>query len=398
MIRQQGYVFRLTPTAAQDTVLRRFVGCSRLVWNAILSENQFRYDAGDPLPIGRKSFCARLLELKERFPFLRDAHSQPLQQTLNDLVKAYERAFDPNLAAAPPTFKRKRDAQGIRFPQGFRLAGTRVYLPKIGWFGFRCSKRTRKRKLEGQITSVTIRLECGYWFVSFATEREVEQPVHPMLGEVVGIDFGVKRWAALADGTFYDGANAFKRYEDRLAVLQRKLARKTKFSQNWQKAKRAVTALHSKIANVRKDQIHQATCTISKNHAIVVKETLRVVNMTASAAGTVDEPGTKVAQKRGLNRRIQDQGWGEADRQLDYKLRWRGGKLLRVDARNTSRECSKCHHISADNRLTQEVFLCVNCGNAANADINAAVNIEGRAGWVRIVCGDSSKQKALCAA
>jgi putative transposase len=399
VIRRQGYVFRLTPTAAQDNVLRQFVGCSRLVWNAILAENQFRYDAGDPLPIGRKSFCNRLLELKARFPFLRDVHSQPLQQTLNDLVEAYQRAFDPELAAKPPTFKRKNDAQGIRFPQGFRLENKRVYLPKIGWLGFRCSRRTMKRKIAGKIKSVTIRFDGGRWFVSFATERDVEAPVHPMMGEVVGIDFGIQRWAALADGAVFDGANAFKRYERRLALLQQRLARKTKFSQNWFKAKRAIAKLHTKIANVRKDQIHQATSTISKNHAVVVVEDLRISNMTRNASGTIEQPGTNVAAKSGLNRRIADQAWGEAARQLGYKLAWVGGLLVRVNPCNTSRECSNCHHISADNRQTQADFVCVRCGHATNADTNAAANIEGRAGWARIVCGDRrSKQKAPCAA
>jgi putative transposase len=160
--RQQGCVFRLIPTAAQDSLLRQFVGCSRLVWNAVLSENVFRYAAGDPLPIGRKSFCARLLDLKAKYTFLKDAHSQPLQQTLNDLVKAYERAFDPKLGAALPTFKKKHEAQGIRFPQGFRVANKRVQLPKIGWIGFRCSVRTMKRRLEGKITSPSSSMPgCG---------------------------------------------------------------------------------------------------------------------------------------------------------------------------------------------------------------------------------------------
>src|SRR5450755_712543 len=243
-----------------------------------------------------------------------------------------------------------------------------------------------KRKLEGKISSVTVKLNAGLWYVSFATEREVAEPVHPMMGEVVGIDLGVNRWAALSDGTFLEGANAFKKYEARLASLQQKLAKCVTFSKNWAKVKRKITRLHSKIANVRKDQIHKATCAISKNHAVVIKEDLRVVNMTASAKGTIEEPGKNVAAKSGLNRRIQDQGWGEFDRQLAYKLEWRGGKLLRVDPRNTSRECNACGHISKENRVTQESFVCVACGHASNADTNAALNIEGRAGWARIVC------------
>jgi putative transposase len=384
--RQQGYVFRLTPTVEQANLLRRFVGCSRLVWNAILFENEFRYAEGDPLPIGRKSFCDRLLDLKAKYPFLNDAYSQPLQQTLNDLVNAYQRAFNPKLVAKRPTFKKKRDTQGIRFPQNFKVENKRVKLPKIGWIGFRASARTMKRKIEGKIKSVTVKLNAGLWYVTFATEREVEEPIHPMMGEVVGIDLGVNRWAALSDGSLLDGANAFKKYESRLAILQRKLAKCVEFSKNWVKAKRKITRLYSKIANIRRDQIHKASHAISKNHAFVIKEDLRVVNMTASAKGTIEEPGKNVAAKSGLNRRIQDQGWGEFDRQLEYKLAWLGGKLLRVDPKNTSRMCNSCGHVSKENRLTQEAFLCVECGHAANADTNAAKNIEGRAGWVRIVC------------
>jgi putative transposase len=383
---QQGYKFRCNPNPEQDTLLRQSVGCSRLVWNAILFENEFRFAEGDPMPIGRKSFGPRLLALKEKYPFLKDVNSQPLQQTLNDLVKAYERGFDPKLAAEMPEFKKKRNSLGIRFPQNFKVENKRVYLPKIGWIPFRCSARTRKRAIEGRIKYVTVRLDAGLWYVSFNTEREVEQPVHEMMGEVVGMDLGINIWLALADGTLFEGANAFKKHEDQLAELQQKTAKQEKFSKNWQKTKKQIGKLHHKIANVRKDQIHKATSTISKNHAVVVKEDLRVVNMMASASGTIENPGKNVAQKKGLNRRIADQGWGEADRQLEYKLKWLGGLLVRINPCNTSRECNKCHHISADNRLTQEAFLCVKCSYAANADTNAANIIEGRAGWARIAC------------
>lgn len=121
--------------------------------------------------------------------------------------------------------------------------------------------------------------------------------------------------------------------------------------------------------------------------------------MSASAKGTIEEPGTNVAAKSGLNRRILDQGWGEFRRQLGYKLMWNGGTLLLIDPRNTSRTCNACGHVSAENRKTQAVFACVECGHAANADTNAAKNILGRAGLARIACGDSqesTKQEALC--
>ncbi|MGH7706365.1 MAG: RNA-guided endonuclease InsQ/TnpB family protein, partial [Vulcanimicrobiaceae bacterium] len=138
------------------------------------------------------------------------------------------------------------------------------------------------------------------------------------------------------------------------------------------------------------DMLHKASTTISKNHAVVVLEDLRIRNMTASAKGTLDEPGSNVRAKSGLNRRILAQGWGEFRRQLDYKLAWNGGTLLLVDPRNTSRTCAACGHVSAENRQTQAAFRCIACGHAANADTNAAINILRRAGQVRIACGDSS--------
>jgi len=401
MIRLQGYRFRLKPRPAAASLLRQFVGCSRFVWNTILAENETRFEMGDPLTTSYSAFCDRLKTLKARHEFLRGVHSQPLQQTLRDLAGAYQRAFNPKLAAEMPTFKKKQNAQGIRFPQGFKVERNGVYLPKIGWVAFRVTKRTAKRKVLGEVKNVTVRLEAGKWYVSFQTEREVPEPVHENSGSAVGIDVGVVRFAALSDETFCEGANAFQRHERRLAVLQRRLARKVKFSANWRKAKARITAIHSQIANIRKDQIHKASSTISKNHAIVVMEDLRITNMTASAAGIIEEPGRNVAAKSGLNRRILDQGWGELRRQIGYKLDWLGGTLLLVDPRNTSRTCNACGHVSADNRVAQSAFKCVECGHASNADTNAAKNILGRAGQARIACGvskDTAKQEAPCAA
>jgi putative transposase len=227
--------------------------------------------------------------------------------------------------------------------------------------------------------------------------------VHENAGSAVGIDLGVARFAALSDGSFVEGAHAFRSHEPRLSFLGRRLARKVKFSANWRKAKARLTKLHSRIANIRKDHLHKASATISKNHAIVVMEDLRITNMTKSAQGTVERPGRNVRPKARLNRRILDQGWGEFRRQLAYKLPWNGGTLLLVDARNTSRRCAACGHVSADNRRDQASFVCVACGHSSNADTNAATNILGRAGCARIACGDpsvdgSTKQEAQCVA
>ena len=170
---------------------------------------------------------------------------------------------------------------------------------------------------------------------------------------------------------------------------QRRMARKVKFSANWRRARARVSRLQRKIANLRNDMLHKASTTISKNHAIVGWKTCASRTMTASAKGTVEEPGANVRAKSRLNRRILDQGWAEFRRQIGYKLAWNGGELLLVNPRDTSRTCAQCGYVSRDNRQTQAAFRCVACRHAANADTNAARNILSRAGLARIACGDS---------
>jgi putative transposase len=156
------------------------------------------------------------------------------------------------------------------------------------------------------------------------------------------------------------------------------MARRQKFSNNWKKAKTKVQRIHTRIANARRDYLHKVTATISKNHAVVCMEDLKVANMSRSAAGTIEKPGKNVAAKSGLNQSILDQGWYEFRRQLDYKLAWQGGYFITVPAQNTSRTCPACGHVSAENRKTQAKFACVVCGYEHNADVVGAMNILAR--------------------
>ncbi len=202
--------------------------------------------------------------------------------------------------------------------------------------------------VEGEVGQITVSLHAGKWFVSIQTEREVGAPVHPATS-LVGIDVGVVRFATLSDDTHIDPIDALRSAEAALAKAQRAMSRKKKFSSNWRTAKGKVQRIQARIARIRSDFLHKASTTISKTHAVVCVEDLRIKNMTASAAGTVEQPGTNVRQKAGLNKAILDQGWGEFRRQLGYKQVWRGGWLLAVPAPNTSRTCPECGHVSAAN-------------------------------------------------
>ena len=349
--------------------MRRFAGCCRFVWNKALALEKETYEQ-DGKRHGYNNLAGLLRDWKkaEDTTFLADAHSQILQQSLKDLDRAYVNFFQKR--AGYPRFKKRGEQDSFRYPQGFKLdePNSRIFLPKIGWIRYRKSRDT-----EGVAKNVTVSLSAGKWYVSIQTEFEQEIPT-PKGGEV-GIDMGIVRFATLSDGTYFEPINAFKTLRGKLAKLQKQFKNKTKFSKNWQKLKAKIGKLHHKISNIRKNHLHQISSAISKNHAIVYVEDLKVSNMSKSAKGTAEKHGKNVAAKSGLNRAILDQAWSEFRRQLDYKLLWNGGHLIAVPPQNTSRCCPACGHTSKDNRQTQENFECVECNYQNNADVVGAINV-----------------------
>jgi putative transposase len=162
---------------------------------------------------------------------------------------------------------------------------------------------------------------------------------------------GIVRLATtLSDGTICEPLSSFKRQRDQLRKVQQAMSRKKKYSNNWKKAKAKIKRIHMHIANARRDYFQKTSTTISKTHAMVFVEALKMSNMSRSAAGTVEQPGSNVRAKSGLNRPILDQGWSELRRQLEYKLAWAGGRFIAVPPQHTSRTCPQCGHVSKDNR------------------------------------------------
>lgn len=343
--------------------MRRFAGACRFVFNRALALQNENHEAGNKyIPYPR--MASWLVEWKNatETQWLKDAPSQPLQQSLKDLERAYKNFFQKR--AAFPRFKKRGQNDAFRYPQGVKLdqENSRIFLPKLGWMRYRNS-----RQVTGVVKNVTVSQSCGKWYISIQTESEVSTPVHPSVS-MVGLDAGVAKLATLSDGTIFDPVNSFQKNQKTLARLQRQLSRKVKFSNNWQKQKRKIQRLYSRIANIRRDYLHKVTTTVSKNHAMIVIEDLKVSNMSKSAAGTVSQPGRNVRAKSGLNRSILDQGWYEMRRQLEYKQLWRGGQVLAVPPAYTSQRCT-C------------------CGHTANADVNGARNILA-AGHAVLACGE----------
>jgi putative transposase len=364
-------------------LFNEYAGICRFVWNKFLALNLKRLaDRQLILRFYEMSFWVTLWKKSDEYSFLKICPRQLLTNKLRDMDKAFRLAFDKSRPSMHiPKFKKKFQCERLQFTQNIKVSHDQVYLTGIGWLKFR-----KSRDIVGTPNCIHVSRKGKHWYVSIQTIYEKSTPIHSSKS-MVGIDVGVVNFITLSTGETVKSISAYKHNKTALAKAQRDLARKVKRSNNYYKQILVIQKLHEKIANTRKDFIHKCTNNISKNHAIVVLEDLRIRNMTRSATGTLEKPGSNVQAKKGLNRSILDQGWAELGRQLEYKQHQAGGEVLYVDARYTSQTCPNCLHVSADNRKSRNAFVCVECNHNGPADVVAAVNIK-RAGHARLACGD----------
>lgn len=384
------YKFKLIPKVRQEERLSSWAGTCRFLYNLclehrILSWQQYRksynyYDQANEL---------KSLKSCEGFEWIKDSPAQILQQGLKDLDKAFKSFWRSGFGF--PKFKKRGHGDSFRFPDAKQFSVRQVTkrkafvkLPKIGEVAFRVT-----RNIEGEIKNATIKKEIDGWYVSFCCEKVIEVPKNDMPS--IGIDRGIAETLVLSSNEkSYENLELTlpqqcRELRERIKVLQKRLRLKKKLSYAWKKLQQRIRKLHTKIARIRQDFLHKASSFIAKNHSYVSLEDLKIVNMSKSAKGTLEEKGKNVAAKSGLNREILFQGWGIFANQLAYKCEWSGGHLELVNPKYTSTRCSECLYSDKRNRRGKH-FKCLNCGHAEDADKNAAKNID-RVGRTQRDCG-----------
>ena len=197
---RKAFKFEIMPNGEQIRRIKQFCGCSRFVFNKALDCQKHAYEADSKTKFSYTKLANFLPQWKIDFPFLKDCHSQVLQQSLKDLESAYRNFFAKR--ADFPKFKKKGLKDSFRYPQGCKIEqeNDRLWLPKIGWVRYRNS-----RDVVGEIKNVTVSQKCGRFFVSIQTEFEQEIPQHQ--GSEVGIDMGVARFATLSNGDYFEPLN-----------------------------------------------------------------------------------------------------------------------------------------------------------------------------------------------
>ena len=222
----KAFKFRLKTNSTTSVKLASTAGSNRFVWNKALALQKERLEKKE-YTLSYYKIAPLLLEWKKEFEFLSDCPSQSLQQTLMAQDRALKDAFNKKSPKKFPQFKKKGRHDSFRYPQGVKVNGNRVFLPKVGLVPF-----FKSRDIVGIIKNATVSKKGEHWFVSIQTEIDIEKPVHTSKS-AIGVDLGVKKFATLSDGRVYEAKNSFRQRQGRLAKLQQRLAKKKKGSSNF---------------------------------------------------------------------------------------------------------------------------------------------------------------------
>ncbi len=365
---RRAYKFLLRPTAKQAAALTACLEDHRLLYNAALEHRRTAYQRAG-LTIQYREQSADLKHIRRDDPDGQGRWSFCSQQaTLRRLDKAFAAFFRRVKAREKPGYPRfkgrcwfdtvewPKDGDGCRWDSAPRTKQVRVRLQGIGHVGHR-------------------------WYVILSCDG-VPTKILPSTGAVTGIDMGVTHFLTTSEGVHVPNPRYLAASAARLSGGQRALSRCKRGSRRRQKVKARVAGVHRKIRRQRLDFAHKTALKLIREHDLIAHEALRINNMTGSASGTLEAPGTNVAVKSGLNKSILDAGWGVFLSVLRAKAESAGRVVVEADPRHTSQRCSRCGHVAAGNRVSQADFRCMSCGRGAHADVNAAENIS-RAGLAR---------------
>ena len=356
----KAYKYRIYPNNEQKIQIAKTFGCCRFVYNQTLAYRKERYEK-EKTSVSKtdcNNYCNR--ELKKEYEWLKEVDKFALTNAIYNMDSAYQKFFKEH--AGYPKFKSKHDSHKsytTNFTNGniaVDFEGNKVKLPKL-----KEVKARLHRKFGGQIKSAAVsQVPSGKYYVSILVETEHVELPHT--NQNTGIDLGIKDLCITSDGKKYENPKIIRKCEKKLSKLQRQLVHKEKRSQNYYKIKKKIVLCHEKITSIRKDYLHKISHEIISENQVIVSENLQIKNM---------------VKNHRLAKSISDASWYELTRQLEYKAKWNGRKYIKIDTFYASSQlCFVCGFQNVTTKdLSIREWICPECGEKHDRDINAAKNI-----------------------
>ena len=371
------FVFRLLPTRAQHASLRQILDDQRNLYNAALQERRDAWSKGKT-SISMNDQTRSLTEIRKFDETYGDAPYNLSKWTLKRIDDAFKAFFRRAKKAGKAGFPRFRSASrwrsfGFHQKDGLRLKGDRL-LFSGGIIGALRLKMHRPLPDGAVIKSAVFTKEAGIWRVALSCEVPLAAANDD--ATAIGIDVGIEHLATDSIGRHYANLRPGGARAKRVRRAQRALTRCRRGSKRRRKVRTRLAREQRGLRNARTTHLHDVANAIVRSASTIFVEDLRIKNMTRSARGSVAEPGMNVRQKAGLNRALADAAPGRLISMIDYKAESAGGRMIKIDPRNTSKTCSSCG-VVAPKALSVRRHVCP-CGADLHRDHNAAINIRER--------------------
>lgn len=359
----KAFRYRLYPNCETQIAFNQWFGCCRKVFNVTLDESIKQYEAGNKNFVNRSSFCSMITKLKAdgEHDYLKQVPIHTLQNSLADLLDGYNRFFKG--IGEYPKFKSKHDSkQSFTVPcsssiiKNCRFDNNRVWIPNLK----KLIKFKQHRKIEGVVKSYTITRETtGKWYISFLCHITTPQKIEK--AGAVGLDFGVLDFFTDSNGNKIPARKFLRSMESKLKRMQRVLSKKVKGSNNYKKLKQKIARLYDYISNCRKDSNQKLSTILVNENQVISIEDLAI---------------SKMSRNHKLAKSLLDEGWYQFTSMLDYKMKWYGGSLVKIDRFfPSSKTCSACGYKVSKVPLNVREWVCPECGCIHDRDVNAAQNI-----------------------
>lgn len=342
------YKRKLILTKAQEQRILSWMGVCRLVFNMGLEIRKIHYQATGKT-LHKYELMKQITVIRNEYDWINDVNADCLNKVMDKLDNSYSNFFRTRKHGGGfPKFASKRKFKSINFKDVLKVESNRIKLPKIWWL-----KIVKDSPIIGVAKTAQIIIEPTGFFICVQCEDVPQKFVSE--NQTIGLDMGLSHFCIDSNGNFIANPKHFKKYEDKLRIENRSLARKKKGSNGWKKQAAKLALLHHKIGNVRKDFLHKESTILAKANCTVFMEDLNINGM--------------VKNKR-LSKHILDAGWGMFKTMLEYKT-----NVIKINPKYTSQTCNECGEVDSKSRISQSEFVCTSCGHVSNADVNAAKNI-----------------------